>query len=249
MTLTRYIDEVGGDPVVSWGLPGPGPPVVCVHGAGVSSRQTLPVVRALAGRHEAWAVDLPGFGRSRSRKSSLTLLELAGACASWMQQRDLKNACLLGTSMGCQIVAEMYQSRPELVSSVLLVGPTMDPRMRSARGIAMRGLLTSPSEPLRLLPMNAADYMDAGPRRTLRAYAESMHDPFEDKLPHIDVPALVVRGSGDHICSRPWAEEVTRLLPSGRLRTVEGQGHTVSVGAPQTLADLVSDFLEEEGTP
>ncbi|MDF5752804.1 hypothetical protein [Spongiactinospora sp. TRM90649] len=43
---------------------GPGTPVVCVHGAEVSSREPLPLVEVLGERHDAWAIDLPGFGAS-----------------------------------------------------------------------------------------------------------------------------------------------------------------------------------------
>jgi pimeloyl-ACP methyl ester carboxylesterase len=46
--------------------PGEGPPVVLLHGLGANKVSFLPTVSALADRHEVHALDLPGFGRSRS---------------------------------------------------------------------------------------------------------------------------------------------------------------------------------------
>ena len=43
---------------------GDGPPVVLVHGYGVSSAYLLPLARALAGRCAVYVPDLPGHGRS-----------------------------------------------------------------------------------------------------------------------------------------------------------------------------------------
>ncbi len=95
--------------------------------------------------------------------------------------------------------------------------------------------------------LNLADYRDAGGRRVVSAFAESLRDRIEDKLPHVAVPALVVRGAQDRMVSQQWAEEVTRLLPAGRLAVMEQSGHMVPYRQAHALAGLVSDFLVPEG--
>jgi pimeloyl-ACP methyl ester carboxylesterase len=43
---------------------GSGPPLVLVHGLGLSWRSWQPVLDALEDRHDVVAIDLPGFGES-----------------------------------------------------------------------------------------------------------------------------------------------------------------------------------------
>lgn len=45
---------------------------------------------------------------------------------------------------------------------------------------------------------------------------------------------------------RPWAEEVTRLAPRGRLVTCRGSGHMVPFAEPASFAALVEHFVAEE---
>ncbi|MFL5664956.1 MAG: alpha/beta fold hydrolase [Ktedonobacteraceae bacterium] len=57
------------------------------------------------------------------------------------------------------------------------------------------------------------------------------------------VPTLVIRGSIDAITPQRWAEEVTKLLPKGRLVVIEGAYHDVQDGAPEELAREIYTFL------
>jgi pimeloyl-ACP methyl ester carboxylesterase len=99
----------------------------------------------------------------------------------------------------------------------VLIGPTVDPRSRSWLPLLGLWLANSVREHPRMGPLNLADYRDAGPRRVLGSFAAALRDPVEEKLPLIEVPALVVRGEYDRLAPQPWAEEVTRLLarPAG----------------------------------
>lgn len=73
----------------------------------------------------------------------------------------------------------------------------------------------------------------------------ALADRIVDKLPRIQSPALVVRGSRDPIVTQAWAEEVTRLLPQGRLEVVPGATHTMTFKYPRELADVVLPFVLE----
>lgn len=245
MTLANTTDRIGKSTMASWNVSGPGTPVVCVHGAGVSSRQTVPLLDSLAGLNEAWAVDLPGFGRSEAPAPYLTVPQLADALLEWTRAKGIERPCLLGVSMGCQVVVEAALRAPGEVSALVLVGPTVDPWARSLPALAARFVRNGLGESPRLLPMSIADYRDAGVRRGIRTWKASRRDPIEDKLSRVDAPALVIRGEKDALTPQPWAEEVTRLLPRGRLLTLPGQAHAVTVSAPNRLAHHVHHFLQE----
>ncbi|TDD08347.1 alpha/beta hydrolase [Saccharopolyspora terrae] len=229
--------------VVAWHVEGPGPPLVCVHGAGVSSRELLPFVSGRAGVRETWAVDLPGFGSSRRSGRPLGLHDLAQALDVWRQQVGLPEVNLLGCSFGCQIAVEAALLAPKHVRGLVLVGPTSDPRARTWQGQVRRWLRNARCEPRRLAPLTFRDYREAGLRRVVTSFAESIHDHVEDKLPRVGAPALVVRGEHDALVPQDWAQRVTRLLPEARLLVWPGAAHMVPFAAPEALGSAVEDFL------
>ncbi|MFB4278100.1 alpha/beta fold hydrolase [Nonomuraea sp. MTCD27] len=245
MPLEQRVHTALGMRVTSWRGHGPGPAVVCVHGAGVSSRELLPFVRVLGATHDAWSLDLPGFGRSEKPAEPLTLETLADAVADWLAVTGLERPCLLGGSFGCQVVVDLAARHPGLAGALVLTGPTVDPHARTPVRVVGQWLRNSVGESPRMAPLNVADYLDAGPRRVLASFGASMRDRIEDKLPHVAEPVLVVRGGKDRMVSQAWAEEVTRLLPRGRLVVMDGLPHMVPYRDPRGLAREVAAFLEE----
>lgn len=109
----------------------PGPPVVLVHGLGVSSRYMIPTARLLAPDHRVYAPDLPGSGRSGKPRRVLDLDGLADALAGWLRANGLSDAILVGNSLGCQTIAALALRHPALVARAVFIGPTMDPRART----------------------------------------------------------------------------------------------------------------------
>ena len=222
------------------------PPIVLVHGLGVSNRYMMPTARRLAPRFPVFAPDLPGFGSSERPNRVLSVSELAGSLARWLQAMALERAVLLGNSLGCQIIVDLAIRYPERVGWVVLVGPTGDPAAASLLRQFGRLLLDIPREPLLLDLIQAWAYLRAGPRRTFHTARAMVRDPIEAKLPLVRQPALVVRGGRDPIVPQRWAEEVTRLLPRGRLVVVPGAAHAVNYNAPTALVDAVCDFLASD---
>jgi 2-hydroxy-6-oxonona-2,4-dienedioate hydrolase len=230
--------RVSVDPTPSSSLP-----LVLVHGIGVASRFMVPVAELLALYHRVYAPDLPGFGKSEKPAHALNLVELTDVLAWWMREIGLESAAFLGNSFGCQIVADLALRYPELVERVVLQGPTMDPRARTARQQLIRWLRNSRQEPLSHGLISAREYPRCGFRRLIKTFRYALDDRIEEKLPHVRVPALVVRGSRDPIVPQRWAEEATRLLPMGRLAVIPGAPHTVVYDAPLDLARVVRPFL------
>jgi pimeloyl-ACP methyl ester carboxylesterase len=247
VSLEEHTTVIAEQRMIAWraGPPGTPPSVVCVHGAGISSRPLLPLVRRLGERVESWAVDLPGFGRSSKPGDPPILPALSDALAGWLTALDLPPACLLGCSFGCQVAADVAVRHPEMVRALVLVGPTIDPKARTWPRTVARWLRNAAHESPRMVPLNLADYRDCGPRRALASWQESLRDRIEDRLPAITVPTLVVRGERDALVPQSWAEEVTRLIPRARLATVTGSPHMIPFKAPEALEGLVTDFLRE----
>ncbi len=219
------------------------PALVFVHGLGVSGRYMLPTAARLASDFRVYVPDLPGFGRSARPARALTVGELADALGEWIDEAALEQPTLVGNSLGCQVAIELALRRLDRVRAAVLSGPTVDGHARSAPRQALRLLLDSLREPPSLLPLIARDYLAAGVVRTALTAHYGLRDRIELKLPRLSVPTLVVRGSRDALVSQRWAEEVTRLLPHGRLVVIPGAAHAVNYNAPEALAQSIATFL------
>jgi len=225
--------------------PGDKPAVVLVHGLVVSGRYMIPTLERLAVYHRVYAPDLPGFGKSGKPARALDVHGLSDALAGWMRKLGLERAALVGNSMGCQIIAELAGRHLDLVERIVLQGPTMDPRARSALRQIGRLLLDAPLEPPSLMPIELRDYVSAGTRRAWRTFRHALADRIEEKLPRVRVPALVVRGSRDLVCPQRWAEEAAGLLPEGRLVVLPGAAHAVNYSASEEFVRTIGPFLYE----
>ncbi len=217
-------------------------PIVLVHGLSVSSRYMVPLAEALAPHRRVYAPDLPGFGLSEKPRDILDVPQLAVALCDWMDYFALDRAVLVGNSMGCQIIAALANSSPERVVRAVFNGPTVDRAGRNlveqARRLALDGL----REPLTSVLTQLSDYGRAGPRRTIRTMQHALRDPLEARVPHMFMPVLVTRGQRDVIAPRRWCEELTALLPNGRLLEFPGSPHATNYADPQPLAQAIIDF-------
>lgn len=218
-------------------------PVVLVPGLAVGAGNVVPTAAQLAHSYRVYAPELPGFGCSDKPSRVLSVPELADALVCWMRSAEVERATLIGSSFGCQVVANAAARYPERVASLVLAGPTVDPRARSFARQFWRWLVNFSRE----LPDSDTlrDYKAAGLRRILLTLCFALQDRIEEKLPYIQAETLVVRGERDPVVPQRWAEEATRLLPAGRLAVIPGAAHFVAQHAPLPFSQVVRSFLKE----
>jgi pimeloyl-ACP methyl ester carboxylesterase len=145
---------------------------------------------------------------------------------------------LVGHSQSCQVVA-VAAARDPRVAAVVLLGPTTDPRLRSACGLARHWLATSVAEPWRQVPLVAAQWWGTGPRAMAALWRVAAPDDTDRRLRDVRVPVTVVRGTRDRLCGHDWATRLTKAAPRGRLVELPGAAHLT----PQTHPDAVADVL------
>lgn len=218
------------------------PPVVLVHGLGMSSRYMVPTLRWMGRDFDVYAPDQPGFGLSAKPSRPLDILELAEWVVRWMDAAGLARAALVANSLGCQIAVHAAVRHPDRVWALVLQGPTTDPQARSLgrqMRLLWRNRRAEPSPGMAPL----IDYMHAGLRRTVATARYMLADRIEDLLPRVAAPALVVRGADDPLVPHRWAAEVAALLPDGQLCEVPGAAHTMIAVAARDLARVSRSFL------
>ncbi|MGI5168463.1 alpha/beta fold hydrolase [Spirillospora sp. CA-253888] len=242
--ITHRWDRVGTLRMHARALgPPSAPPLVLVHGLGISGRYMVPLMRLLADDHHVLAPDLPGIGASDRPRAPLDVAGLADALAAWSRVVGLGPAALLGHSLGCQVVAHAADRYPGRVTRLVLAGPGRDPAARSPVRQALRLLADVPGEAPSLVPLAAFDYLRAGPWRMWRTLRASLDTDAADRLRRIPHPTLVVRGGRDPIASPEWARTIADLLPDGTAVTIGGAPHAVNYTTPDALAQVVRPFL------
>ena len=105
-----------------------GTPVVLVHGLSGSSRWWKRNIPALAAKHCVAAVDLMGFGKTRSFGTPTPLPpsfdSLVTTLIRYLAENFDQPVHLVGHSMGGQISIHLAAQRPDLVRSLVLVNST-----------------------------------------------------------------------------------------------------------------------------
>ena len=212
---------------------------VLVHGYGIGSSYFVPLAARLSERLHVLVPELPGHGISDHDTDPLTIVELAGALAAWMDARGARGVLMIGQSRGCQVIAEVAARRPELAARVVLIGPMSDPRGRSMRHLLVCGVLTVVFERPSLVVRALLDYRRAGLRVLAHELRELLSHRIEDVLPRVSAPACVIRGARDRFVPQRWADTVATLLRAPAAVSVPGCGHAVQYGDPARVARIV----------
>lgn len=241
----RWIEEHLSQPEAAWfsriTLTGDRtlPPVVLVHGVGVSGSYFRPVAAHLDDHVRLYVPDLPGFGRSISHTGIWTIRQLADGLAGWLDVHALRDAVLVSNSLGGQILTLLAATRPDLVRALILVAPTVDPDARSVIGQVYRGVLDIPRESGSIWTIWLPDFFRAGVRRALLTLRYGIQDPQLDRLRHIVVPVVIVGGERDPIAPPTWVMAMAKLLPRGRYIMIPGAPHAMNYTNPRQLARII----------
>ena len=219
-------------------------PIVLVHGL-TSSRTLKPLIRALGTRRPVYAPDLPGFGLSDQPIRPLDVPGLADALRRWLFENDLAPAIVVGVSVGCQVAVDLAVRLPAAVDRLVLVGPTFDPRARSATRLALRWGRNALHWSPRLAPTVVHDLIDAGPWRSVRTLRAALGYRIERKLSRVEAPTLVVRPERDHLVPEAWTERVAELIPGADLVVLPKASHSIRPRTAARLTALLAPFISD----
>jgi pimeloyl-ACP methyl ester carboxylesterase len=258
--LDRLIDQVTGVPLDDGeierfsaegaavvaerrGNPGASVTFVLVHGIGMGRKVFADLVQRLEPRGLVVAVDLPGYGDAPEPPRTPTIERMADLVAAYVRHLGRGPAVLVGHSMGTQVVVEVAARRPEAVSGIVLVAPTVDPAHRRALSQLARLGRDLVGESLKVLVLGGREYLRAGPNLRAKMRAMLVHRP-EDAFPRVQCRALVIRGETDRVSPREWCAEVVAALPDAREIEVAGHGHETLIRDAGPAAAAILDFVD-----
>jgi pimeloyl-ACP methyl ester carboxylesterase len=263
---TRFLDRPGGR--IAYDVEGAGPLVVCVPGMGdLRSVYRFLAPSLVEAGYRVARVDLRGHGDSDATFDAYDDVATGSDLVALVRELGEGPAVLIGNSMGAGAAAWAAAEVPEVVASLVLVGPFVrDVPVGRGAELAFRLALLRPWGPAawnawyaRLYPGRKPDDLDAHRARiraSLRrpgrwaafaATTHTSHAPVEARLNEVRARALVVMGDRDPDFPDPGAEAALvadRL--GGRVLMVPGAGHYPQAEFPEIVAPAVLEFIRSE---
>jgi len=120
-----WVDLDGPVHYVEYGGPQDGPLVVCVHGLGGSLVNWAAVAPSLSRTCRVIALDLAGFGRTRSHGRSTSVHANQQLLHRFLTEVCGDPAILVGNSMGGLIAVLQTAAHPETVAGLVLIDPAL----------------------------------------------------------------------------------------------------------------------------
>lgn len=235
---------------------GSGAPLVLLHGIGDSHRMWTNVMGRLARAHEVIAVDLPGFGGSRTlRDTEPTPAALADAVAAFMGGEPFHVA---GNSLGGGVALEL--GRAGRARSVTAISPVGFARGWERRYLRMSLGMTrtvAPRIPRRALASPLVRRLVALqmserpiPRAELGGAIDDLGlapgwDAALDGLVSydfegaVDVPVTVAWGEHDRLLLPRQSARARTALPSAHHEWLRGCGHIPTWDDPERVARVI----------
>jgi pimeloyl-ACP methyl ester carboxylesterase len=192
---------------------GSGPPLLLLHGIGVSSVTWLPVLPALAEHFTVIAPDLLGHGHSDKPRADYGIGAYACGMRDLLSVLDVEKATVVGHSLGGGVAMQFAYQFPERCSRLLLVssggvGPQVHPVLRSV--VDAHG---------QVVTMLDRSYLAAG------------------------MPTWILWGGRDAIIPVSHAARAALAMPGSRLVFFSEAGHFPHEDEPERFARLVCDFV------
>ena len=149
MPQDRYI-KIGNVNTRYWAEGDKGSNVILIHGLGASADIWMHNISAIASGYRVYAPDLVGFGRSDKPDVKYSPSYMSAFINDFMTALDIRDACLIGQSLGGGIALEYQLQFPSKVQKLVLVdsaglGRDMPLAMRLATVPVMGELMLMPS--------------------------------------------------------------------------------------------------------
>lgn len=258
---------------------GRGIPVLMGHGVTIDRRTWVHQLEDLPERGiRAIVFDQRGHGRSSVGHEGFGLDQLADDLRSLVEELDLRDAVLVGHSMGGMGLQAFAARHPEVlrerVAGLVLMSTVSHSqrswgalaRLRPGRGAERRDarFVRAMSDPDigYLLARYAvgrgsfASHVDltrrmvseTAPRTRMLAVRALARFDLRPDLAAIPVPTLVVCGTRDRLTPARASRSMAQRIPDARLELLEDAGHMPMFERAEEVSRLLADFAREVGS-
>jgi pimeloyl-ACP methyl ester carboxylesterase len=246
-----------------------GPPVVLIHGYTDNARDWVPLLPHLSKRFRLILVDIRGHGKSSKPECCYTRLDFAYDIKLLLDALSIRQADVIGHSLGSIIAQTFAEYWPERTDRVVLVsstggrppGSTAPPQFDFAAEIRKLKDPIDPNSPFMIAwwdsptPVNP-DFIRrqrqdsaAIPLKIWLAVLDealpgaTTYTDLQSTLPRLKAPTLLIWGSKDPIMEEPMRKTRSDALPGAQVKIFEGLGHNPFWEDPAAVARVINAFL------
>jgi len=272
----RILDLPGGEIQIVDRGPKDGSPIVLVHCFTCAIDWWDGVMPALAQDHRVIAVDLLGHGGSEKPDSGYTPANQAELVAAALKSLDIRDAEVVGHSLGGSVAVALAEQDPQLVDRVAIIDMPPDHSYGDLGFIA--GLAFQPvlGEALwRIKPdfsvrdglgvafapgFDVPDaFVDDVKQMTYSGYDESPtgtedfldEESLDRRMGATGKPLLVLMGAEEQIVNDPQRAlaQYADGVPGAQTHLIAGAGHSPNVEKPAETARLILKFAKAPRRP
>lgn len=245
--------------------PEDGPAVVFANSLGTDFRLWDQIIPLLPKGLRLIRYDKRGHGLSEGPVGDYYMGDLVADLAGLLDQLQVRNAVIVGLSIGGMIAQGLAAERPDLVRAAVFsnTGAKIGtPAIWAERMEAVRqGGVEALSEATLLrwfskdFHTNRADELAAWRNMLCRTWAPgylgcsaaiSETDLF-DSTARLSLPVLGIAGSEDGSTPPDMVRELTDLVAGAEFALIRGAGHLPCVEKPEEYAELLDTFLRKTG--
>jgi pimeloyl-ACP methyl ester carboxylesterase len=267
----RILDLQGADLQVVEQGPRNGSPIVLIHCFTCAINWWDGVIPKLARRHRVIAIDLLGHGGSEKPTSGYAIENQADLVAEALGRLGVRDAEVVGHSLGGGVVVALAERSPRLVNRVVIVdtGPTHekgdlgllaklvfvpivgDALWRVKTDFATRKGLEVAFAPGFDVPDQFVEDVNQMTYSSYNSSAKDSEDYADEKsldqrMKESGKPLMVIMGAEEQIIDDPGARlaEYRATVPGVKTKLIQGAGHSPNVEKPAQTAALILAFDE-----
>ncbi|MER6534817.1 alpha/beta fold hydrolase [Streptomyces sp. 900105755] len=261
MTTNRTV-QVYPDLPLSLTEAGSGRPVLVLHGGG-GPATVAGLAARLAGSARTLAPVHPGWDGTPRPDWLTGVDDLAVAYLHLLQDAELNDVLVIGSSLGGRLAAEMaIRDTAGVISGLVLINAVgadiegepvtdffaLDPRAQAEHSWhdPDRFYVDPATLPAAELARRQANMA------TMRLLTDGgrMSDPkLLPRLGRVRQPVLLIWGESDRIVTPAYGAAYAKAFPQGRFEPVPGAGHLPHLERPEVTAELIEAELRSTGTP
>jgi pimeloyl-ACP methyl ester carboxylesterase len=262
------LEARNGDIRLAYELRGSGEPLLMIHGLGYDRYGWGPLPDLLAEDFRVVVLDNRGVGASDAPAGPYSVQQLAEDAIAVLDAAGIEQTNLFGVSLGGYVAQELALTRPDRLHKLVLASTA--PGGTRSHPMPQRGLeafgrfpTMEREEGLRLMVENSLGDRAVRERPELvdevyayrlsnaptlagwqaQAYAGATFDAF-DRIAEIDVPTLILQGTGDNVVDPRNAELLAERIPGARVEFFPDGGHLLVWEEGAAIAGTVKEFLQ-----
>lgn len=237
------------------------PPIVFIHGFR-GSPAGLTDIAKLFQKHKTYSPSIPPFGNA-APLDEYSVESYVKFIRDFIIKNHIKKPVLVGHSMGSIIAAAVASSYPELINDkIVFLAPISQKPNKSIASLQPLSVIL----PRKAVDKITTDYLFV-PKKEHILYKKTLaitHECSKTEAPKRDIlraakfstkysigdfkltqKILFLSGEKDKLIKKSKTVEIARRYKDSKIIFLENTGHLLNYEAPEKVADIIQDFLNE----